>query len=178
MSKPNHASGKSSTAVDCQPKLTNFREHPDLVILVAASYRAVVERLTEDMRVAGIAGVRPAYGFVIRAVAAEQPTVNRLAELLDISKQAASKLAQQMVRAGFLAQAPDETDRRQIRLRLGAKGRRVREQALATSAAVERELRRAAGSTSVDGLRRALLELLGRQGGLEDVLARRARPVW
>lgn len=178
MSKPNHAPEKSSITVDSQPRLTNSRAAPDLVILVAAGYRAVVERLTADMRAAGIAGVRPAYGFVIRAVAAEEPTMNRLAELLDISKQAASKLAQQMVRGGFLVRVTDERDRRQTRLRLGAKGKRVRDQALATSAALERELRRAAGPASVDGLRRALLDLLARQGGLEDVLARRARPVW
>jgi DNA-binding MarR family transcriptional regulator len=179
MSKPNHTPEKSSTKVDYQPRLTNFRDgEPDLVILLAAAYRAVTERLLEDMRKAGIAGMRPAYGYVIRAVAAEEPTLNRLAELLDITKQAASKLAQQMVRGGFLVQAVDPQDRRQIRLRLGAKGRRVREQALATSATVERELRRAAGGAAVDGLRQALLDLLARQGGLEDVLARRARPVW
>jgi DNA-binding MarR family transcriptional regulator len=168
--------------VDSQPRLTNFRDdlrhQPDLVILVAASYRAVIERLMADIARAGIAGMRPAYGYVIRAVAAEEPTVNRLAELLDITKQAASKLAEQMVRAGFVTRVVDARDRRQTRLRLSKKGQRVRAQALATSATVERELRRAAGPAAVDGLRRALVDLLARQGGLEDVLARRARPVW
>jgi DNA-binding MarR family transcriptional regulator len=151
---------------------------PDLAILIAAAYRALIERLLGDMDAGGIAGMRPAYGFVIRAVAAEEPTVNRLAELLDISKQAASKLAQQMVRGGFIVRVADRGDRRSSRLRLAKKGERVRAQALATSAALERELRRAAGPGAVDGLRRALLALLARQGGLDDVLARRARPVW
>jgi DNA-binding MarR family transcriptional regulator len=83
-----------------------------------------------------------------------------------------------MVRAGFITRVTDARDRRQTRLRLAKKGQRVRAQALATSAAVERELRHAAGPAAVAGLRRALVDLLARQGGLEDVMARRARPVW
>ena len=36
--------------------------------------------------------MRPSFGFVLRAVAAEEPTVSRLAELLGVTKQAASRL--------------------------------------------------------------------------------------
>jgi DNA-binding MarR family transcriptional regulator len=170
---------KQSIKVDGQSKLTTVSDgEPDLVILIAASYRAIVEQLMQGMEKAEIAGMRPAYGFVVRAVAAEEPTVNRLAELLDVSKQAASKLAEQMVHAGFIRRVADKDDRRLTRLRLAHKGERVRAQALATSAAVERELCRAVGPADVAALRRALIELLARHGGLEDVLARRARPVW
>jgi hypothetical protein len=43
----------------------------------------------------GLGDMRPSYGLVIRAVAAVEPTINRLAELLGVTKQAASKLAEE-----------------------------------------------------------------------------------
>jgi DNA-binding MarR family transcriptional regulator len=73
--------------------------------------------------------MRPSFGFVIRAVAAEEPTVGRLAELLGTTKQAASKLSDDMVRRGYLLREIDRQDRRRTRLRLRAKGRRVHERA-------------------------------------------------
>ena len=151
---------------------------PDIAILIAAGYRALVDRLQADMRRADLAEMRPAYGFVIRAVAAEEPTINRLAELLEITKQGASRLADEMEQAGFIQRAPHPQDRRSVRLILTAKGRRVRRRALATSAAIERELADELGPAAVEGMRAALLALVQREGALEDVLARRARPVW
>jgi DNA-binding MarR family transcriptional regulator len=150
---------------------------PDIAILVAAGYRAVADRLRRDMERAGLGDMRPAYGFVIRAVAAEEPTINRLAELLEVTKQAASRLADEMERAGFISRTPDPNDRRSLRLRLTAKGKRVRKRALATSAAIEAELRSELGDDEVAALRRGLLALVTSEGALEDVLARRARPV-
>jgi DNA-binding MarR family transcriptional regulator len=150
---------------------------PDLAILVAASYRAVADRLQHDMERAGLGDMRPTYGFVIRAVAAEGPTINRLAELLEVTKQAASRLADDMEHAGFIERTQDPNDRRSLRLTLTPKGKRVRKRALATSAAIEAELESEVGAEAVAALRRALLALVTREGALEDVLARRARPV-
>jgi DNA-binding MarR family transcriptional regulator len=159
---------------DSQARLTN---EPDLAILLAASYRVVAERLLAAMAAAGIRGMRPLYGFVIRAVAAEAPTINRLAELLGVSKQAASTLADDMRRAGFLDRRPDPRDRRCVRLTLSRRGRAVFARATRTSATMERELRARLGDADVDGLRRALMAFVERHGSLEDVLARRAKPV-
>ena len=121
--------------------------------------------------------MRSAFGFVIRAVDAEEPTVGRLAELLGVSRQAASKLADEMVSRGYLLRASDPQDRRRTRLRLSAKGRRVRERAAAESAAIEAELREAVGDREVDGLRHALLAFIEREGALEEVQALRSRVV-
>ena len=151
---------------------------PDLAILIAASYRATIERLLRQMARGGITGMRSAYGFVIRAVAAEEPSIGRLAELLDTTKQAASKLSELMVHEGFLVRFIDKADARRTRLRLTAKGRRVIQTAVATGDAMERELTARLGSRDVAAFRRVLLTLLERNGGLDDVLARRARPVW
>jgi DNA-binding MarR family transcriptional regulator len=82
-----------------------------------------------------------------------------------------------MVGRGYLLRAADPQDRRRSRLRLSAKGRRVRQRAAAESAAIEAELREAAGEGAVDGLRRALLAFIEREGALEEVQALRSRVV-
>ena len=152
-------------------------DEPDLAILLVAANRCLNDRLVGAVRQTGARDMRPAFGFVIRAVDAEEPTVGRLAEMLGVSRQAASKLADEMVTRGYLLRAADPEDRRRMRLRLSAKGRRVRERAAAESATIEAELRADAGAAAVDGLRRALLAFFEREGALEEVRALRSRAV-
>ena len=151
-------------------------DDPDLAIILVAATRCLNDRLITAVRETGARDARPAFGFVIRAVDAEQPTVTRLAELLGVSRQAASKLADEMVQRGYLLRAADPADRRRTRLRLSAKGRRVRKRAAEESATIETELRATVGDRAVDGLRRSLLAFVEREGALEEVEALRARP--
>jgi DNA-binding MarR family transcriptional regulator len=150
-------------------------DEPDLAIILVAANRCLNDRLVGAVRAAGARDMRPAFGFVIRAVDAEEPTVGRLAELLGVTRQAASKLADEMVERGYLLRASDPDDRRRTRLRLSAKGRRVRQRAAAESEAIESELREAVGDRAVAGLRRALLAFVEREGALDEVLALRSR---
>jgi DNA-binding MarR family transcriptional regulator len=152
-------------------------DNPDLAIILVAANRCLNDRLIAAVRETGARDARPAFGFVIRAVAAEEPTVTRLAELLGVSRQAASKLADEMVRRGYLLRAADPDDRRRTRLRLSAKGRRVRQRAAEESAKIEAELRATVGDRAVDGLRRALLAFVQREGAIEEVRALRSRAV-
>jgi DNA-binding MarR family transcriptional regulator len=148
---------------------------PDFAILLAAAYRAMTVRLRDELAAAGLGEMRSSYGFVIRAVDAEQPTVQGLADLLDVTKQTASKLADDMERAGYLERRPDPDDRRRVRLHLTQRGRAVRKRALRTSQALERELAKALGDDALAATRAALLDIVERHGGLEDVLAKRAK---
>ena len=150
-------------------------DEPDLAILLVAANRCLDDRLVAAVRETGARDMRPAFGFVIRAVAAEEPTVGRLAKMLGVSRQAASKVADEMVVRGYLLRGPDPDDRRRTRLRLSAKGRRVRERAAAESDAIEAELRAAAGERAVRGLRAALMAFVEREGALEEVSALRSR---
>jgi DNA-binding MarR family transcriptional regulator len=150
-------------------------DEPDLAIILVAANRCLNDRLVGAVRETGARDMRPAFGFVIRAVDAEEPTVGRLAELLGVTRQAASKLADEMVGRGYLLRAPDPADRRRTRLRLSAKGRRVRQRAAAESAAIEAELRDAVGDRAVDGMRRALLAFVKHEGALDEVRALRSR---
>ncbi|MEA2570140.1 MAG: hypothetical protein QOI24_2141 [Acidobacteriota bacterium] len=138
----------------------------------------MVDRLLQAMVAADLGDMRPAYGFVIRAVAAEALTVTQLAGALDVSKQAASKLVDDMEGKGFIRRAAHLTDRRAVRLELTDKGKNVLRRALATSARLERKLEAEVGRRNLTAFRRVLMVFLRQNGGAEDVLARRVRALW
>ena len=148
---------------------------PDFAILITAANRCVADRLGVAVATVGGESMRPSFGFVLRAVAAEQPTVSRLAELLAVSKQAASRLADDMVTLGYLERVGDPDDRRRTRLRLSATGERIRHRALAESRAMEAELRERLGEAEVAHMRAALIDFVQRHGAAEEIAAARSR---
>jgi len=166
---------------DRTPKRTTLRgapADPDLAILLVGASRVVADRLGAAVKAAGIEDMRTPYGFVVRALAERPRTLTELAEVLDVSKQAAIKVVDEMERRGFLRREPDPQDRRAKLLRLTERGLAVREAALAESGRMEAELREVAGEADVDALRRAVLALLERHEGLERAGAGAARAVW
>jgi len=148
---------------------------PDLAILITAANRCLADRLLEAVATAGGEAMRPSFGFVLRAVAAEQPTVSRLADLLGVSKQAASRLADDMVSLGFLERRGDPDDRRRTHLHLTRAGARVRARALEESERMEAELLERFGVDHVGHLRTLLIDFVERHGGAEELAAQRSR---
>jgi DNA-binding MarR family transcriptional regulator len=149
---------------------------PDFAILITAANRCIADRLLDAVATAGGDRMRPSFGFVLRAVVAEEPTVSRLAELLGVTKQAAaSRLVDDMVTLDFLQRSDLPGDRRQKRLHLTPTGERIRQRALAESRQMEDELRRRFGDTQVDNLRTLLIDFVERHGGGEELAARRSR---
>jgi DNA-binding MarR family transcriptional regulator len=138
----------------------------------------MVDRLLEAMTAADLGDMRPAYGFVIRAVATDALTITQLAAALEVSKQAASKLVDEMEGRDFIRRAADLIDRRAVRLELTDKGRNVLRRALATSARLERKLEAEIGTRDLAAFRRALMAFLRQNGGADDVLARRVKALW
>lgn len=120
---------------------------PDLSILITAAKRGLADRLGAAVATVGGEAMRPSFGFVLRAVAAEQPTVSRLAALLGVSKQAASRLADDIVALECLERLGDADDRRRMRLRLRAAGERIRRRARDESRTIE-DKRAIASATS------------------------------
>ena len=151
---------------------------PDFAILVVAATRAVADRLQAAMTAAGHAQMRPPFGFVIRALAEAGLTLTELAERLGVTKQAAIKVVDEMEAQGFVERRPAPSDRRSKIIGLTERGRDVRRTALATSHRMEDELRAVLGDAEVDAARRVLLRFVEASGGLGDVHAGRARPVW
>jgi DNA-binding MarR family transcriptional regulator len=148
---------------------------PDFAILLSVANRCLSDRLVAAVATAGGEAMRPSFGFVLRAVAAEQPTVTRLAELLGVSKQAASRLADDMVSLGYLERIADPADRRRTQLRLSATGEKIRARALRESEAMEAELRERFGDAQTAHLRALLIDFVERHGGAEELAGRRSR---
>jgi DNA-binding MarR family transcriptional regulator len=156
------------------PEETSRRlDEPDIVILLAAANRVMTDRLLAAMADAGLT-MRPAWGYVIRALHDEPLPLARLAELLEVTKQAAQQTVDDMQAAGLVERRGDPADARRRLVALTADGRRVRATALEVSAALEREM----GGEATRALRRALLGMIERHGDLVHVQARRSRALW
>jgi DNA-binding MarR family transcriptional regulator len=147
-------------------------DEPDLAILLAAANRVLTDRLLAAMADAGLT-MRGPWGYVIRALHAEPLPLARLAELLDVTKQAAQQTVDDMEAAGLLERSPDPGDGRRKLVGLTGEGRRVRATALRVSAALEAEIGKEAAA-----LRSSLLGMIERHGDLEHVHAKRSRAVW
>ena len=150
----------------------------DLAIVLTGAARVVADRLGAAVERAGIEDMRAPFGYVIRALAERERTLTELAGLLDVSKQAAIKVVDEMEAKDFLAREAHPDDRRLKVLRLTDQGRAVRRAALAESRRMERELRSEVGDADVEAMRRALLAFLERNGALEEAAAGRSRALW
>lgn len=161
---------------DRQARLTDIR--PDLTVLMVGAVAGLVRRLQVSVHEAGLVEARPQYGYVVRALAAQEMTLTELAELLGVTKQAAAKLVDEMVAGGYVRRAGDEGDRRRKRLLLDERGRRLVASGHAFSERVEAELRRDLGPEVVEAVRTVCLHLMEQQGELDNARAERVRPVW
>jgi DNA-binding MarR family transcriptional regulator len=150
----------------------------DLAIQLVGAARGVTDRLQAAVRDAGVTDMRPAFGYVIRALAEQDRTLTELAELLAVTKQAAIKVVDEMAERDYLTRGPHPTDRRVKVLRLTAKGTEVRQVALATSHQMAAQLRAAAGDDDADAFLRTLMIFLKQHGIGEDAGAGRARALW
>src|SRR3954468_22433793 len=126
-------------------------DEPDTAVLLAAANRVLTDRLLAAMDAAGLP-MRPAWGYVIRALHDEPLPLARLAELLGVTKQAAQQTVDDMEAAGLVARGDAPADRRRKLLALTGEGRRVRATALGVSAQLEREI----GAAGARALRTAL----------------------
>ena len=98
---------------------------PPLARLFALGFRSLIDGLHEELAARGWNGVRPAFGFVLLAARDEPTSSSAIAALMGMSKQAASKLIDSMVDAGYVERATGATDRRQRPVVLTARGRRL-----------------------------------------------------
>jgi DNA-binding MarR family transcriptional regulator len=159
--------------------MSTDRNHaPDFAILVMGVARTISDRLNHAVAVAGIEDMRAPYGFVIRALATRDRTLTELAQLLDVTKQAAIKIVDEMDARGYVERTADPGDGRAKRLRLTPKAERVRQIALSTSGEMEAELRHHVGAENAKAMREALIAFLEANGTAADAMAGRSRAVW
>ena len=131
-----------------------------LARLLAMGYRWMIDELHARLRAMGWTGIRPAYGFVLLVVRGGPTTPTALAAELDVTKQAASKLADAMVSAGLLTRVVDAADSRRRHLTLAARGAELLADVEAIYADLEQEWAAVIGASALDETRRRLTRAL------------------
>ncbi len=94
----------------------------ELPLLLAASFRAIVEELHEQLADAGHPGARPIHGFALQAIGPDGVTVTELGRRLGVTKQAAAKTVAGLVNLGYVHRGAHPTDQRAAVIKRAARG--------------------------------------------------------
>ncbi|MGP8000782.1 MAG: MarR family winged helix-turn-helix transcriptional regulator [Streptosporangiaceae bacterium] len=79
--------------------------------LLAAS-RALVDEVSAGVRARGFGDLRPAHGFAFTRLSAGGATITQLAEHLDVTRQAAAQLVDELIAKGYVERRPHPRDAR------------------------------------------------------------------
>jgi DNA-binding MarR family transcriptional regulator len=140
--------------VSTQPQPT------DLGILLGVAFQEFVRELREAHEAAGFTDLGRSDGVVFRSLDVRPMTVSELAARLEISKQGAAQIVEDMERRGYVERRPDPDDRRARLVHLSERGTRALAAARRFHRDFERRLVRAHGAAAVAGMR-ALLDAIG-----------------
>ncbi|MGN6791931.1 MAG: MarR family winged helix-turn-helix transcriptional regulator [Streptosporangiaceae bacterium] len=136
------------------------RKQPvDLGILLGVAFQEFVRELHAAHAAAGFADLGRSDGFVFRSLASRPMTVSELAGHLEITKQGAAQIIDDMERRGYVEREPDPEDRRARLVRLSGRGERALANARRFHHDYERRLATACGPDAVSTLR-AMLEVI------------------
>ncbi|WP_433791284.1 MarR family winged helix-turn-helix transcriptional regulator [Actinoplanes sp. CA-252034] len=94
----------------------------DLPVLLLSAARALVDGIDSRVRADGFTDLRPAHGFAFARLSGAGATVTDLAEHLEITKQAASQMVEDLIRKGYVERRPHPTDARARLLVLTERG--------------------------------------------------------
>ena len=136
-----------------------MREIP-LARLLAVAYRQLIEGLHVRLAAAGWDDVRPPYGFVLLSLRDRESSVSDLAGLLGVSKQATSKLLDQMAAGGYVMRETSTADARQRMVTLAPRGRRLLAAVEEIYAQLESEWAEVVGGTEVERVRGTLTQVV------------------
>jgi len=109
-----------------------------LAVTLLAAGRAVVDGVSAGVRARGFTDLRPAHGFAFTRLSRGGATVSQLAEHLDVTRQAAAQLADELVAKGYIERREHPADARARLLVLTEKGwaaARAAEEAIADTVA-------------------------------------------
>ncbi|WP_329001997.1 MarR family transcriptional regulator [Kribbella sp. NBC_00709] len=134
---------------------------PDIGILLLLADQEFVRDLREHIAAQGYADQGRSDGFVLRTLGAGPTTISRLAERLEITKQGAAQIVDDMERRGYVERKPDPTDARARLLHLTGQGTAALAAARRFHQAYERRLRKRFGDEAIDTLRDVLTDMAG-----------------
>jgi DNA-binding MarR family transcriptional regulator len=131
----------------------------NLALLCFIAYRAMENRVLQDLAGAGFGDVTAAQGRVFARIDPDGTRVTDLAERAQITKQTVGFLVDQLERTGYVRRVPDPRDARARLVQIAERGRAATEVARRTEAAVEAEWTHHLGRASTVQLRQALSRL-------------------
>jgi DNA-binding MarR family transcriptional regulator len=126
--------------------------------LLSAS-RALVDGISAGVRARGFDDVRPAHGFAFSRLSAGGATITQLAEHLDITRQAAAQLVDELLAKGYVRRQPHPDDARARLITLTDKGWACTRAAEAAIADTVRPWAAALGERRFQALRDDLLRV-------------------
>ena len=150
-------------------------DSPPLARLFAIGYQQLIDGLHDRLQDRGWTDVRPAFGFVLLAARDRPTSVTELAELMGMTKQAASKLVDAMVSSGYIQRGTDRQDGRQRPVTLTGRGEELLSAVEQIYAELEEGWAKLIGPSHLDRMRRDLMHILSDPGNgqLPPV-----RPTW
>ena len=98
------------------------RDLLDLPVLLLGTARALVDGIDAGVRARGFTDIRPAHGFAFARLAGDGATIGQLAEHLDVTKQAASQMVEDLVTKGYVERRQHPEDARARLIVLTPKG--------------------------------------------------------
>jgi len=134
---------------------------PDFGILLLLADQEFVRALRAATSDQGFDDQGRSDGFVLRTLGAGPRTITGLAERLEITKQGASQIVDDMERRGYVERRPDPGDARARLLHLTERGEAALAAARKFHQSYERRLRRKFGDDAIDTLRGVLTEMAG-----------------
>ena len=132
------------------------------------------ELLMERMSAEGFGDVRESHGYVIQHLIEVDRSITELAERMEVTQQAASKVVAELMSLGMVEAATGE-DRRSKRVALSTRGREAIALSRKVRKQVEAKLIRELGVERYNEGKAILLEALDRFGGLDRIRTRRIR---
>ncbi|WP_018658333.1 MarR family winged helix-turn-helix transcriptional regulator [Actinomadura flavalba] len=90
----------------------------ELPLRLFLAFRTIVDEVHAELAAAGHDRLRPTHGFVFQAIGPHGATAADLGRRLGVSKQAAGKTIDALVRDGYLERAADPADARRKTVRL------------------------------------------------------------
>jgi DNA-binding MarR family transcriptional regulator len=137
------------------------RGTPDFGILLALAYQEFVRELREAHAREGFGDTGRSDGVVFRALAVRPMTVSGLAERLQITKQGAGQIVDDMERRGYVERRPDQSDGRARLVHLSPRGTAALAAARRFHHRYERRLIQRYGVDAVAQLRHVLEAIAG-----------------
>ena len=131
----------------------------NLALLCFIAYRAMENRVLQDLAVAGFGDITAAQGRVFARIDPDGTRVTDLADRAQVTKQTAGFLVDQLERAGYVRRVPDPRDARARLVQIAERGRAAIEVARQAEAKVEAEWTAHLGHEATTQLRQTLAHL-------------------